>query len=100
MIVMGAVWESAKFIDKKLVPGAFHQFDHSIFALRRERIGPGFLADLFRLDRHPVALQKTGEVVRLELAGAPGVLRNPIAVDFTRCSRAAGLSRARMTSMT
>ena len=70
LIVMSAVRKSAKFIDKSLVPGAFHQFDHSTLALRCERISPGLLADLFRLDRHSVALQKTGEVVRLEFAGA------------------------------
>ena len=106
LIVMSAVGKSAKFIDKKFVPGAFHQFDNSIFALRGERIGPGLLADLFRLDRHPAALQKTGEVVRLELAGTTRVLRNPdtaplrhprIAVDLTR-NLAFGWARAALGS--
>lgn len=66
---MSAIGESAKFIDKELVPSPFSQFDC-------ERIGLDLLADLFRLDRHPVVLQKTGEIVRLELAGDPEILRN------------------------
>jgi hypothetical protein len=77
LVVMGTIREGTEFINERLIPGAIHQFDKTVLALRCKRIGAVLLVAGLGLGADGIALQLTDEVTRLEFSGAAGVLRYP-----------------------
>jgi hypothetical protein len=71
-----AIRKCAQFLHEGAVPRFLYDFDVALLALRNERIGAVLLVAFFPFGRNLIALQQASKVTRLELTGAPRVLRN------------------------